>query len=53
MPTVGDVEEDAVEAIMRAPMTARQVVSGVYDKLAAGGDDASSDEEAPDLVEDK
>lgn len=53
LPTVEDVEEDAVEAIMRAPMTARQVVSGVYDKLAGGGDDASSDEQAPDLVEDK
>lgn len=54
----GDVEEDAVEAIMRAPMTARQVVSGVYDKLAAHEDAAmgveeSSDEDAPELVEDK
>jgi len=52
-----NVEEDAVEAIMRAPMTAREVVSGVYDRLGGqaaeeGGEAGSSDDDEapPELV---
>ena len=48
----GDVEEDAVQAILRAPMTARQVVNSAYDKLKdpIDNDDADSDDEVPDLI---